>query len=109
MATEQVAIGQYYVQLELDKQTKFHIDNMKKEIERLHTLVEIELQKIVNMEQDIGFLRFKKVERKNAIRSLQEVWLNRRQIGEEIGRIKSWLGEPIHTQAKQGLTDEQRA
>ena len=43
VAMEQVAIGQYYAQLELDKQTEFHIHNMEKEIERLHTLVEIEL------------------------------------------------------------------
>ena len=70
VATEQVTIRQYYAQLELDEQTEFHIDNMKKEIERLHTLVEIELQKVASMEQDIVFLRSKEVERKNAIRSL---------------------------------------
>ena len=109
VATEQVAIGQYYAQLELDEQNEFHIDNMEKEIECLHTLVEIELQKVASMEQDIVFLRSKKVERKNAIRSLQEVWLSGRQIGEEIGGIKSWLREPIHAQAKRGLTDKQRA
>ncbi|MCJ1349321.1 hypothetical protein MMC31_007557 [Peltigera leucophlebia] len=67
VATEQVAIGQYYVQLELDKQTEFHVDNMEKEIECLHTLVEIELQKVASMEQNIVFLRSKEVERKNAI------------------------------------------
>ncbi|MCJ1348461.1 hypothetical protein MMC31_006693, partial [Peltigera leucophlebia] len=33
VATEQVAIRQYYAQLELDKQTEFHVDNMEKEIE----------------------------------------------------------------------------
>ena len=32
-----------------------------------------------------------------------------RQIGEEIGRIKSWLREPIYAQAKQGLTNKQQA
>ena len=73
VATEQVAIGQYYAQLDLDKQTEFHINNMKKENERLHTLVEIKLQKVASMEQDIVFLRSKEVERKNAIRFLQEV------------------------------------
>lgn len=73
MAIDQLAIGQYYAQLELDKQTEFHVDNMKKEIKCLHMLVEIELQKIASMEQDIVFLQSKKVERKNAIRSLQEI------------------------------------
>ena len=82
---------------------------MKKKIERLHTLVEIELQKVAIMEQDIVFLRSKKVERKNAIRSLQEVWLSRCQIGEKIGEIKSWLREPIYAQAKRGLIDDQQA
>ena len=49
VAIEQVAIGQYYAQLELDEQTKFYIDNIKKEIKRLHMLVKIELQKVANM------------------------------------------------------------
>lgn len=40
---KQVAIGQYYVQLKLDKQIEFHVDNMEKEIKRLYMLVEIEL------------------------------------------------------------------
>ncbi|MCJ1348647.1 hypothetical protein MMC31_006879 [Peltigera leucophlebia] len=109
LATEQVAIGQYYAQLELDEQTEFHVDNMEKEIERLHTLVEIELQKVASMEQDIVFLRSKEVERKNPIWFLQEVWLSGRQIEEEIRGIKSWLKEPIYAQAKRGLTDEERA
>ena len=43
VATKQVAIGQYYAQLELDKQIELYIDNMEKEIEYLHTLVEIDL------------------------------------------------------------------
>lgn len=38
-----MAIKQYYAQLELDKQTKFDIDNLIKKIERLYILVEIEL------------------------------------------------------------------
>ena len=104
-----MAIRQYYAQLELDKKTEFHIDNMEKKIEHFYILVEIELQKIASMEQDIVFLRSKEVEYKNAIRSLQEIWLSGRQIGGEIGRIKSWLREPIHTQAKQGLTNKQQA
>ncbi len=94
------------MQLELDKQTEFHVDNIKKKIEHLHMLIKIELQKIVNIEQDIVFLRSKKVDRKNAIWSLQEVWLSGHQIGEEIRGIKSWLRELIYIQAKQGLTDE---
>lgn len=61
------------------------------------------------MEQDVVFLRSKEVGRRNAIRSLQEVWLSGRQIAGEIGGIKSWLKEPIHAQAKKGLTDEERA
>ena len=65
-----MAIGQYHAQLELDKQTKFYIDNIENEIECFYTLVEIELQKVVSIEQDIVFLQFKKVERKNAIWSL---------------------------------------
>lgn len=31
-----MAIRQYYMQLKLDKQTKFHIDNEKKEIEHFY-------------------------------------------------------------------------
>ena len=69
---------------------------MEKQIEYLYMFVEIELPKVANMEQDIVFLWSKKVERKNAIRSFQEVWLSRRQIGEEIKGIKSWLREPIY-------------
>ncbi|MCJ1343642.1 hypothetical protein MMC31_001838 [Peltigera leucophlebia] len=49
------------------------------------------------------------MERKNAIRSLQEVWLSRRQIEKEIKGIKSWLKKLIYAQAKQGLTDKQQA
>ena len=45
-----MAIRQYYLQLELDEQTKFHIDNMEKEIKCLYTLIKIELQKIASME-----------------------------------------------------------
>lgn len=75
---DQLAIGQYYTQLELDKQTEFRINNMKKKIECLHMLVEIELQRIVSMEQDIVFLQSKEVERKNAIGSLQEICLSGR-------------------------------
>lgn len=45
-----MTIRQYYTQLALDKQTEFYVDNMKKEIERLYMLVEIELQKIANMD-----------------------------------------------------------
>ena len=56
VATEKVVIEQYYAQLELDKQIKFHIDNMEKKIKHLHTLLEIELQKVASMEQDIVFL-----------------------------------------------------
>ncbi|MCJ1343643.1 hypothetical protein MMC31_001839 [Peltigera leucophlebia] len=50
VVTEQVAIEQYYAQLKLDEQTEFHVDNMEKKIERLHMLVEIELQKVASME-----------------------------------------------------------
>ena len=45
------------MQLKLDKQTKFHIDNIKKEIERLLTFVENKLQKVTSIEQDFGFLQ----------------------------------------------------
>lgn len=55
------------------------------------------------------FLRSKEIERKNVIRSLQKVWLSERQIDKEIGGITFWLKESIYTQAKQGLTDKQRA
>ena len=82
---------------------------MKKDIERLHILVKSSYKKVANMEQDIMFLRSKKVERKNTIWSLKKIWLNRRQIGEEIRGIKSWLRELIHAQAKQELIDEQQA
>ena len=68
-----MAIGQYYSQLELDKQTEFYVDNMEKEIECHHTLVKIELQKVANIEQDMEFLQFKEVERKNVIRPLQKM------------------------------------
>lgn len=67
---EQVAIDQYYMQLELDKQTRFYINNIEKEIECLHMLIEIELQTVVSMKQNIVFLRSKEVECKNTIRSL---------------------------------------
>ncbi len=50
MATDQVVIRQYYAQLKLDKQTEFHVDNMEKEIERIHMIVEIKLEKVVSME-----------------------------------------------------------
>ena len=97
------------MQLELDKQTEFHINNMEKEIKCFHMFMEIELQKVANMEQDIVFLRSKEVECKNGILFLQKVWLSGRQIGEEIGGIKSWLGQPIYIQTKRGLTDKQQA
>lgn len=65
-----MAVRKDYMQLKLDEQTEFYIDNMEKEISRLHMLMEMELQKIAIMKQDIVFLRSKKVERKNVIRFL---------------------------------------
>lgn len=65
-----MAIRQYYAKLKLNKQIKFHIDNIEKKFELLHMFVKIELQKVVYIKQDIVCLRFKKVERKNAIQSL---------------------------------------
>lgn len=41
MATKQVVIRQYYMQLELDKQIEFHVNNIEKEIEHLYMFVEI--------------------------------------------------------------------
>lgn len=56
MIIKQVVIGQYYTQLKLNKQTKFYIDNIKKEIKYLYMLVKIEWQKFAGIEQDIVFL-----------------------------------------------------
>lgn len=36
------------------------------------------------------------MECKNAIQFLQKVWLSRKQIGEKIREIKSWLKELIY-------------
>lgn len=82
------------------------MDKLEKEIERLHMLIEIKLQKIANMKQNIVFLQSKKVEHKNAIRFLQEIWLSGHQIVEKIREIKSWLRKLIYAQVKQGLTNE---
>ena len=46
VAMEQVAIEQYYAQLKLDKQTKFHIDNIKKEIKRFICLWRLSYKKL---------------------------------------------------------------
>lgn len=70
VATNQLAVRKYYMQLELDKQIKFHNGNIKKEISCLHMLVEIELSKVATMKQNIVFLQSKKVECKNTIKFL---------------------------------------
>lgn len=67
---DQLAIQKYYAQLELDKQTKFHINNIEKKISCLYTLIKMKLQKVATMKQDIVFLQLKKVECKNVIRFL---------------------------------------
>lgn len=82
---------------------------MKKVIKHFHMLMEIELQIVPSIKQDIIFLQSKKVEHKNAIWFLQEVYLSGYQIREKIERIKPQLRESIYAQAKQRLTNKQQA